>query len=252
MITFKNKRMIYIFITLVLIGITSCNIQNERFEPVESPADLSEKQIDSILTKFNFQYEQPILLDSTNQILIPVSTELLERRNKFSKDGYYSNDFPRYWNVIFYDKVSGLTQLLTKEKTRISNIYANREKKENKMMKGKILYELTQTDYNADGRLNNVDPESLFASDLNGNNLTQISPNNEDLKYFDVLPNSSQIVLRTLRDTNQDSIFNREDESILYKAELKVNEWELSELIDSSKRNEIENLYFMQWLTKNK
>jgi len=242
----------YIFIVLVIIVIISCQQKDHGFEPIETVSELSDSQIDSILTKFNFRYENPILLDSTDKLIIPISTELLGRRNKFSIDGYYSNDFPRFWNILFYDKSTGTNRLLTKEKTRITQIHVNRNQFESETMKSIILYELTQIDYNKDGKLNSKDPEFLFASDLNGENLVQISPKNEDLKHFEVLPNSNQIILRTTRDTKQDSIFNNEDESILYKGELKEAKWELSEIIDSSKRNEIEKLYLNQWLSKSK
>jgi len=113
-----------------------------------------------------------------------------------------------------------------------------------------VLYQLTQHDYNQDGKLSNKDPEFLFSSDINGEHLTQISPSKEDLQHFEVLPNSNQIILRTIRDTNQDSIFTTDDESILYKAQLDKDGWLITEIIDSINRNVIENLYFEQWLVK--
>ena len=242
----------YLFAILVIIGIYSCDHQQQKFIPIESSEELTKKQIDSILTKFDFNYETPILIDSTDQIVIPISTELLERKGSYSSSPYNSDDFPRYWNILFYNKSTGENRLLTKEKTRISNFYVNREDPEDESIKTKIFYELTQLDYNKDGKLNRKDPEFLFASNLNGTELVQVSPKKEDLQRFSILPYSTQIILRTLRDTNQDSIFNDEDDSILYKAELNKNDWTLSEIIDSTKRNDIENLYFKQWLTKEK
>ena len=242
----------YTLLLLIAFCIMSCGERNQKFEPIESPANLSEKQKDSILTKFNFQYENPILIDSTNQLIIPVSTELLDRRKKFSNRGHSSKDFPRYWNVFFYNKLTGDQRLLTKSKISISRINANRAKNESQMMKTKIFYEITEVDYNQDGKLNNKDPEYLFSSDIDGQNLSQISPDKENLEYYNVMPNSNQILLRTSRDSNRDLRFNGEDEPILYKAELVENKWKLNEIIDPDIRIEIEDLYFKQWLTKNK
>ncbi|MBK8346444.1 MAG: hypothetical protein IPL08_02075 [Saprospiraceae bacterium] len=90
----------------------------------------------------------------------------------------------------------------------------------------------------------------MFSSEINGINLKRISPINEDLQYFEVIPKSEQLLIRTLRDTNQDSIFNTEDESIWYKAKLENQEWALTEIIDSIGRKRIEKLYFEQWLKK--
>lgn len=236
---------------LLCISLLSCQEHQPKLESIETK-DLTTEQIDSILTEFKFQYESPIVLDSTNQILIPISTELLERRTKFSSDGYYSDDYPRYWNVLFYNRETGKTRLLSENKIRISQIhtspdeYDTREKRTYK----KIFYEIGEIDFNKDKRLNGKDPEYLFSSEINGEHLKRISPINEDLQYFKVIPKSQQILLRTLRDINQDSIFNKEDESIWYKAEFEKSDWKTEEIIDTSMKKRIENLYFEQWLKK--
>lgn len=238
---------------LLLIGLLSCEESKPRLESIVDE-DLTTKQIDSILTEFKFNYEPPIIADTSSQVIIPISTEQLERRTKFRKDGYYSDEYPRYWNVLFYNQKTGDTQLLTEDKIRISRIHVNKDDKYEgggKIMKEKILYEIIDIDFNKDGKLNGKDPEYLFSSEGNGANLKRVSPLNEGLQYFEVIPKSNQILLRTLRDINQDSTFNRKDESIWYKAELINQEWNLSEIIDSMGRKKIENLYFHQWLKKN-
>ncbi|MBK8346443.1 MAG: hypothetical protein IPL08_02070 [Saprospiraceae bacterium] len=128
---------------LLIIGILSCQESKSRIEFIDTK-DLTSEQVDSILTEFKFQYETPIVLDSTNQVLIPISTELLERRTKLSKDGYDSDDYPRYWNVLFYNRETGENRLLTENKIRISNIYANRENLEDvdKIMSKKFFMKL--------------------------------------------------------------------------------------------------------------
>jgi len=119
-----------------------------------------------------------------------------------------------------------------------------------KIMNDKVLYEMSDMDFNKDEKLNNKDPEYLFSSEIDGQNLKRVSPLNEDLQYFEVVPKSEQILIRTLRDINQDSIFNLEDESIWYRAALINQEWKLNEIIDSMGRKKIEKLYFEQWLRK--
>jgi len=244
------KQLVGIFL---LIGLISCEENKLRLESVEDE-DLTTEQIDSILAEFKFDYEPPIIIDSSNQVMIPISTELLGRRTKYSKDGYYSDDYPRYWNVLFYNRRTGSTRLLTEDKIRISRVYVNKDdeyEEGSKVMNEKVLYEIGDIDFNKDGRLNDKDPEYLFSSDNNGTNLKRISPIDEELQYFEVIPKSSQILIRTLRDINQDSIFNRQDESVWYKAELINQEWQIEEMINSTGRKQIEKLYFDQWLKKN-
>lgn len=237
---------------LLIIGLLSCGENKRGFEPIEAK-DLTTSQIDSILTNFKFAYNSPIVLDSSNQVMIPISTKLLEKRSTYSKDGYWSNDYPRYWNILFYNRATGSTRLLTEKKIRISRIHTkefNEFEEDNNSLERMVLYEIGDLDFNKDGKLNGKDPEYLFSSDLNGENLKRISPSDEYLQFFKVIPKSRQILIRTLRDINQDSIFNKEDESILYKAELKNEQWNINEIIDSTGRKRIENLYFEQWLQK--
>ena len=240
-----------LIILILLFAIFSCEESKPKFESIDAE-DLTAVQIDSILTKFKFQYEAPIVVDSTNYVLVPISTELLERRTKYSKGGYYSDDFPRYWNVLFYNRETGENQLLSEEKIRISRIHvnSNEDEKGSRLVNKKILYEIADIDFNKDKMLNSKDPEYLFSSEINGSNLKRVSPINEDLQYFKVISSPQQILIKTLRDVNQDSLFNREDESVWYKAEMIDAEWKLKEIINSEGRKRIENLYFEQWLKK--
>lgn len=242
------KQIIVIFL---IIGLISCEDNKPIIESIEDE-EITAQRIDSILKDFKFDYESPIIIDSSNQLMIPISTELLERRINYSKSEYYSNDFPRYWNILFYNRKTGNNRLLTEDKIRISSIYANKfqYEEEGKVIRKKILYQLGYVDFNKDGKLDENDPEYLFSSDINGENLMRVSPLNEDLQYFEVIPNSNQIMMRTLRDANQDLDFDREDESIWYKAELIHEKWQINEIIDSIGRKKIENLYFEHWLRK--
>lgn len=242
------KRYLYL---ICFVGLWACSNPQPVLENIDAE-DLSVEQVDSILTHFKFQYETPEVLDSSNQIMIPISTELIERRKMYSKDGYYYDDFPRYWNIMFYNRSTGERRLLTEEKMSISAIYVkNKEYHKDVMtMKDKILYLISDHDYNKDGRLNVNDPSYLFVSETNGAHLKRVSPINENLLHHQVIPESNQIILKTKRDTNQDSIFNQSDETIWYLSEMDMGEWKLNEIIDSQGRDQIEKLYFEQWLKK--
>ncbi|MEL6559527.1 MAG: hypothetical protein AAFQ94_15155 [Bacteroidota bacterium] len=237
---------------LLIVLMIACQEKKPQLESI-ADENLTTEQVDSILNQFKFTYESPIIIDSSSQVMIPISTKLLDRRKSYSKDGYYSEDYPRYWNILFYNRVSGETRLLTENKVRISSIYVNKDDEyleEHRVIKGKVLYEIGDTDTNHDGKLSGKDLEYLFSSETDGTNLKRISPINEELQYFQVIPNTKEILIRTLRDINQDSIFNRYDETIWYKAEWVNADWKLKEIIDDTGRKQIEKLYFDQWLKK--
>lgn len=242
-----------LFCILVLIAFIACQKDEKRIELIDQE-NLSQTQIDSILEKFRFKYEKPIILDSNDQVLIPISTEFIQKRKSYSKVSYEYNEYPRYWNVLFYNTKSNETRLLTEDKYRISSISTKNNAKEHerklKSLDGKILYKIGDIDYNKDRKLNQKDPEFLFISEIDGTNLKRISPINEDLIHYEVVPNSNQIILETRRDINKDSLFNKDDVSIWYRTELIDKEWQINEMIDSSFRRKIEHLYFNQWLLK--
>jgi len=252
-----------LFITLILC-VVAC--QEITIAPPKSQEKINfaQHEIDSVLQKFKFRYEQPVIIKNSEHILIPISTELIEKRTKFYKGSHeaydYSESFPRYWNMLFYNRKTGETRLLTEDKCRISKFDANLEKNfdwdDNEIdyervsneLKKKILYTITNIDFNGDDKLNYEDPEQLFVSDTDGTNLKCISPTNEALSSYNIVPNSNQIILKTLRDTNKDAKFDHQDESVWYKIEIVDDNWEIEEMIDAAKRKNIENLYFKQWL----
>lgn len=242
----------YVLGIFLLFLAFSCDEVTPRTQIIEEE-DLTAGQVDSILTEFKFEYDSPIILDSSDRVLLPISTKLIERRTTYSSDGYFSDDFPRYWNVLFFDLNTGETQLLTEEKIRISRIFTSNDQElsgASKIMEDLILYEMGDVDLNKDGKLTSEDPKFLFSSNKQGERLTRVSPIDEDLQYFEVIPASDQILIRTLRDLNQDLEFDRKDQTVWYKAERIDQAWELGEIIDSVGRERIEKLYFDQWLRK--
>ena len=238
------KKLTYILLAFTVL---SCMERKPKTEVIEAD-NLSQEQIDSVLAEFKFEYTNPVFIDSSEQVLLPITTQLLERRKSFSRDGYYSDDYPRYWNILFYNKTNGQTRLLTESKFRISDYSVNLKKTGNLLSKS-ILYRIGDTDYNNDKKLDGKDPEQLFISNADGSGLRRLSPINEDLESFTVIPNSDQLIVRTTRDINQDLKFDKDDEAIWYRIDLDADSKPV-EMVDSIDRKKIQNLYFDQWLKK--
>ena len=243
-----------LFLLLFFISLISCESRSPRLESIEAD-NLSIEQIDSVLTEFRFEYENPIVIDSSDFVLIPISTELLERRKTFSSDGYYADDYPRYWNILFYNRATGESRLLTEEKVRISRIHTTKNQLEfsetiDRLYTGKVLLEIADIDFNKDERLDSDDPDYLFICNIDGGDLTRLSPLGEDLVSYKVMPNSNQIIMNTRRDSNLDSLFDNSDDLIWHKTEYIDGVWQSEEMIDSLDRKRIQRLYFDQWLKK--
>ena len=212
--------------------------------------NLTPEKIDSILMEYNFTYEDPVFLKSSKQVLIPISTDLLEKRKYSRSDSYYySEEEPRYWNLLFYNPETGTTRLLTDKKWSISNFDTNMEET-GPILARSIIYQITTRDYNHDGKLNDLDPEHLFVSGPDGTNLQQLSPPKEDFSYYKIIPETDQLIIKTIRNTDDKPEFSSDDEFIWYKAEVKNGAWQTVEIIDSTLRKSIANLYFEKWLKK--
>ncbi len=239
-----------LFFLLSIIIIYSCDRNNLKIETIENE-NLTQHQIDSILTNFKFEYDKPVFIDSTSQVLLPITTQHSERKkilSRYSSDEYSWTDYPRYWNILFYNKSSNQTRLLTESKMRITD-YAVNIKETGAILSKSILYKIGDIDYNKDKKLNNDDPEHLFISKTDGTELKRLSPKNEYLISYTLIPNSDQIVIETIRDTNSDLEFKLDDEKIWYLINLNSNAQPI-EIINSGLRKKIENLYFEQWLKK--
>jgi len=239
-----NKNHLLIFTILLL---SSCNQSNPRIGIVEEK-DLTQSQIDSILDEYNFVYDDLTFIDSTSQVLFPITTQKNYNRKRDSSYEYEAEDYPRYWNILFYNNINDKTSLLTNSKIRISNFQCNIEES-GPILRNRILYEISDTDYNQDKRLNYKDPLHLFVSKIDGSELTRLSPLNEDLEIYTIVPNTDKIIFRTKRDVDSDLDFDKEDELIWYQIDLSVAN-SLKEIVKTTDRKLIEKLYFEQWLVK--
>ncbi|CAM1342703.1 hypothetical protein [Tenacibaculum amylolyticum] len=236
-----------IFITILF---SSCSKSNPRINVVEEK-NLTQTQIDSIMDEYNFIYDDLAFIDSTNQVLFPITTQKSYDRSSYGRySKYETEDYPRYWNILFYNSSTGKTNLLTKSKVRISDFRFKIEES-GPILSNKIIYKIGDTDYNQDKRFNYKDPLHLFISNIDGSELTRVSPLNEELEYYKIIPNTDKIIFRTIRDVNGDLRFNKEDELIWYQIDLSIPN-SLKEIINTSDRKLIEKLYFEQWLVKKK
>ncbi len=134
-----------LFTTFILV-LASCNRPNTRIGVIEEK-NLTQTQIDSILNEYNFVYDDLTFIDSTSQILFPITTQKSYNRKRYSSSEYGAEDYPRYWNILFYNSINNKTNLLTNSKVRISDFRCN-IKNSCPILKNRILNKIGNTDYN--------------------------------------------------------------------------------------------------------
>ena len=179
-----------LFIIAALIA--SCDNGREQRPAIDLDGPVTQEQIDSIVSTFSFVYEDPILQDSSNHVLIPMKIDRRSSNYRYSSTGYEGDYTSGYWNLLFMDLNGYGTHLLTETKMRINSIHVH-DSTSGKLIARRILYSIIDEDKNKDGELTGLDPAHLSISNQDGSDLKAISPLEEDLIGWDLLEGRDQI-----------------------------------------------------------
>jgi len=178
--------------------------------------------------KLRIPVGDPVLIDSSDYVMYPLSLTEIVTEEKDEYGGSYSGRTTTYWNILFYNPRSNQSHLLTPKKLVISS-YAGQNLGNFSDSDGphkaylrtyaadKLLYfSATSTDFNHDGQLTTTDPTYLFISDKSGENFRQVSPDSLHVTGWEIQRNTGKILLQATQDSNHDRKFGEGDESIPY------------------------------------
>lgn len=242
----------WIILPLTLI-LAACQPSDSESPPVNLKT-LSNIQLDSIIEHYRFDYRNPIFIDSSQIALFPLPLTSQNKRyakqrqvDWLSNSLYSSSGVSNNWNIIIYNYATGDTKLLTDQKCVILTIATNLENTGTLLSKS-ILYQIVDTDYNQDNQLDHMDPINLFISNFDGSDLNRLSPENENLSTYVLIPNQDALFIKTERDVNKDFKFDEKDETYWYKVELINDHINVIEIIDLETRKNIKQLFIEQWM----
>lgn len=230
----------------------ACGSNTDDGPVVEVPGPVTQAQIDSIVSKYAFIYESPILPDSGSHALLPMSIQEEGRGSKgllsssYEYEGAYT---PRYWNILFMGRRTHAAHLLTEQKIRIDAIHTH-TREQGKMLSRHVLYTIIDNDVDKDGRLDYNDPKHLSISELDGSGLRPLSPVEEDLLGWDVVTGDDQIIIRTRRDNDGNGKYEAHEDIRVYV--YSMTDATLEPVISSTLQQKVNALFFEQWLKKTK
>jgi hypothetical protein len=115
-------------------------------------------------------------------------------------------------NILFYNIVTGETYPLMKDTVHILSFAFHNEFKT-----PKIFYRVVKNDVNGDSLYTNEDDVVLYASDLNGKNLVQLTPDKQQLADYFYYPQQHKMLVKTRINNNGDKIFTNDDETNFYE-----------------------------------
>lgn len=119
-------------------------------------------------------------------------------------------------NILFHDLNTGNSYPLLSDTAHILSFALHKE-----FSNPQIFYRIVMQDYNGDKKYNSSDPVMLFTSDLNGKNLTKVTPDNEQFIDYFYYPKTQKILVKTIVDRNNDKKFTKSDETNFRELTLK-------------------------------
>lgn len=124
------------------------------------------------------------------------------------------------YNIIFYHKQSGEAHFLLKKKAIINSYDLLEIKTANKVFAKLWLYKIFDQDTNGDKKLNDGDASIGYVSDLSGQNLQQITPNNSKIINWVIVPSQNAIFLKIIKDSDNDKKFTEADKTNFVRVSL--------------------------------
>ena len=201
----------------LLYKVISESFENHDYEPdIIVGKELEQAKNDSIAIQ-GISYVTPLEIYNSTNLFLPVSVmnygeaKSLKNENSYKTMGVSSSNRSRddysdnYLNVVFLDEDYHVIRQLVDKKASITEVFINRGQysdRENidKSVKN-IAYKIGFEDSNKDEKLNSLDHHDLFISDLDGNNLVQVTSQREIID-FDFIKSNSELFVR-YKDRNE-------------------------------------------------
>ncbi len=115
-------------------------------------------------------------------------------------------------NILFHDLRKDVTYELTSDTIHILSFAIH-----NELRPRKIFYRVVKRDYNDDDRYDSKDPVVLYMSNKDGTDFTQLSSDDQQFVDYFLYDNNRIMLVKTVIDSNQDSLFSANDETSFIK-----------------------------------
>lgn len=160
-------------------------------------------------------FRRGILTDSASTLMIPVDVH--ELASSKSVDVNYScanmifYNFLKDSNFKLFDQNVCIMQYLTYQVDLTWRELAN-----SKVLRNWILYRVKNNDYDKNGKIDSSDPDVLFCSNAYGENLKQLTTQQENVVAVDVYHEQGFALITLQQDTNQDHNYDKDDREYSY------------------------------------
>lgn len=145
---------------------------------------------------------------SNNTLYLSANT--INLKDRFAKVEFINENEEDFdiRNLLFYNLKTGKSKKLVSDSIHILSFAIHRE-----YGNPLIFYRIVKQDINMDTKYNSADPVMLFVSDLNGDNLRQITPIDQCFVDYNYYSSTNLILIKTLIDSDNDKKFSTSDET---------------------------------------
>ena len=179
--------------------------------------------------KVTAEYGLPLPLEGSDFYMIPVTLEkkkhgqarevFSEVASRSSYDSYSSGSYSSYswgpyYNLVFINKKTGESRPLLTQKGFINGVYLPEKKYDKKDTEIKptfLLLKIATADTNNDGVINEKDASAGFIASIDGTKLTQVTPDNTQMKWWSYDLASQRLFVEIIHDVNNDKEFDWDD-----------------------------------------
>ena len=126
--------------------------------------------------------------------------------DSYATSGYeYINTYSQFYdirNILFYNKKTGETMPLTRDTVHILSFAIH-----NDYNRPQIFYRIVKEDINNDSMYNELDPVVLYTSNLLGDSLVQLTPDDEQYAEYFYYKDTQTILVKTNMNPDKDTSF---------------------------------------------
>ncbi len=233
-------RTFFIFIIIVCLMQISCFQKHPKIDYSTKNDSITLNKVVNDTSKVLIA-ELPVYFDSTDILVHPIGMETIEKKqsnrmmdmDSYSKSEYRNPGFNVYamqadyitgnmMNLVFENIKSGNQRLLTNKVINISSVQYLRELS-HKIKRDYVIYTINDKDMNNDGKLNDLDINSLYISKLDGTEFNKISNQYHEYKGGKLIIQELRYYYRTIEDINKDGLFNKEDKYHYFYIDFTIN-----------------------------
>ncbi|HLP89347.1 MAG TPA: hypothetical protein VK184_12245 [Nostocaceae cyanobacterium] len=192
--------------TIAIPGFMSMLVVACGNQVTQNPQTVNNSQQNT--SKTQIDYGDIIVQEKSDYLMIPVYIK--DEGGFFGSSSYKRGASTN--NYIFERKEDGETNILLNKKAIIDSFQLlETQKADPKQTNLFLLYNIIDKDTNEDKKLDQNDAVIAYISDLSGKNLKQLTPNNTKMINSVLLPSQNAVIIKILKDTNNDKKFTSED-----------------------------------------